>query len=199
VTDFLVPVLIGAAAALLPFIGNWYWQRRRDSIAGFETSLGEVVQGWLRRARGSAPEVDFVTAPPEAFDMAASARTMTAADPNAGSTSAAADAPRRSAGRAAAGPTPRTADPPGPVIAGGMSGGSTPPPVGAGDSRSPALPPVNAIQEPAAKRSTRPRTARGRTTIQLDPLDVPVDSRRARITVGALIDDLERAKLGRPT
>ena len=56
--------------------------------------------------------------------------------------------------------------------------------------------------EGAAPRAARPKRAgapAGRSTIQLDPLDTPVDGRRARITVGALIDDLELAKLGRRT
>ena len=75
----------------------------------------------------------------------------------------------------------------------------TPPPVSrSAQSRQP-VPGDDALHGTAKKRVTRPRAARVRTTIQLDPLEAPVDSRRARVTVGALIDDLERAKLRRPT
>ena len=38
-TDFLVPVLVGATAALLPFLAHWYWARRRDSADDVRPSL----------------------------------------------------------------------------------------------------------------------------------------------------------------
>lgn len=176
-TDLLVPVLIGAAAALLPFIANWYWQRRRDSIPGADRSLGVVVRGRLRRANPGSPGVSVVAASHGALIVAA---------------------PRSSSSQQAARPAPRSAEPPGPIVS-VVSGASTEPPFGVGDMRSPVLPSVNATREPAAQRITRIRATRGRSTIQLDPLEAPVDSRRARVTVGALIDDLERAKLSRPT
>jgi len=52
---------------------------------------------------------------------------------------------------------------------------------------------------PAPARAARPGPypRRGRSTIQLDPLDAPTDPHNARIAVGGLIDDLETGKLGR--
>ena len=42
------------------------------------------------------------------------------------------------------------------------------------------------------------RRPRGQGTIAVDPLDVPLDPRHARVVAGALIDDLEVGKIGRP-
>ena len=157
-TDFIVPVLVGAAAALLPLIAHWYWQRRRDSVPGVGRSLADVVRGWARRAKPAVPEAAYVTAPPEAFAMPAPPRATTATDPPEESP------PAAEASRLA--------------------------PSGEQEGQPTATP------KPAIRR---PGKASGRSTIQLDPLDALVDNRRARITVGALIDDLEQAKVERRT
>ena len=55
--------------------------------------------------------------------------------------------------------------------------------------------------ESSPRTRTSPKAARrprGQGTIAVDPLDVPLDPRHARVVAGALIDDLEVGKIGRP-
>ena len=54
---------------------------------------------------------------------------------------------------------------------------------------------------PSPNARTSPKVARrprGRSTIAVDPLDVPLDPRHARVAAGALVDDLEVGKIGHP-
>lgn len=52
------------------------------------------------------------------------------------------------------------------------------------------------LPAPVRRVPTTPQPRRGRSTIQLDPLDAPMDLHNARIAVGGLIDDLETGRLG---
>ena len=203
-TDFLVPVLVGAAAALLPLLVAWYVQRRRDSVTVPGSSLVGAVRGWLRRATPGSPEVTFIAAPPEAFIVAAPPRGMTATRPQGASPPGAVEPSGVPSGGAVARSAPVPTDPPeGGLAAAGVvdaPGAPVTTPDGIGDTRSHVSVPPDEVSGSRTVRPERPRRAspaRTRSTIQLDPLDTPVDGRRARITVGALIDDLELAKLGR--
>ena len=196
-TDLIVPVLVGAAAALLPLAAHWYWQRRRDSIPGVDRSVAEVVRGWARRA---TPAIPFVTAPPDAFVVPGSLREKSATEPLEGSPVVAAEVGGASSGDAAGQRAPGSAH----ASRSPRAAPGTPatPAAESGAPRSPESAPGTKGPRSRGARRTQPAPpgkAKGRSTIQLDPLDTPVDGRRARITVGALIDDLELAKLGRRT
>jgi hypothetical protein len=199
VTDLVVPVVIGAVAALLPFLAHWYWERRRDSTDGLVRSLVDGLREWTRRVKPAAPDPAFVTAlsepsaiPPQPITPAASSLPKHLSPVVDEAAPAQSGVPVGVGGSAEgtgvfviheAGSTSVATPPPGRSLQQSRKSGR-----GVGDPR-----------ETAKSSASGAHPARRRSTIQLDPLDAPVDGRRARITVGALIDDLERAKLKRPT
>ena len=182
----ILPIVVGVIAVLIALGAQRAWERQREGLDRPNPRIAGLVSRWadkvlvIRMRRGETPATLTKTAPP-------------LADP--GPPMPWRDARRVQEAHGAANPPRRRPDRP--------WGALGPPPSGQATSAAAGASPPgrHSVNEPSSDVRKPPKAAgrpRGRSTIAVDPLDVPLDPRHARVVAGALIDDLEVGKIGRP-
>ena len=184
--DLILPIVVGVVAVVIAMGVQRAWELQREGLGRPNPRIAGLVSRWadkvraIRMRRGETPATPTKTAPP-------------LADP--GPPLPWRDARRVQEAHSAANPPGRRPDRPSGELGPPPSGQATAAAAGA------SLTGRHSVNEPSSDVRKPPKAAgqpRGRSTIAVDPLDVPLDPRHARVAAGALIDDLEVGKIGHP-